>query len=64
MARRLALVLGATLLTAWLAAPPALAQTPRRGGIVRIADREAPNLDPHLAIHRAATIAFGGPRVI
>jgi peptide/nickel transport system substrate-binding protein len=29
---------------------PAEAQTPRRGGVLRIADREAPNLDPHLAI--------------
>ena len=50
MARRLALALCAALLTAWLAAPPALAQSPKRGGIVRIADREAPNLDPHLSI--------------
>ena len=27
-----------------------LAQTPKRGGVLRIADREAPNLDPHLAV--------------
>src|SRR5262245_64414043 len=35
-----------------LALPPAdaLAQTPKRGGVLRIADREAPNLDPHLAV--------------
>ena len=35
-----------------LALPPddALAQTPKRGGILRIADREAPNLDPHLSV--------------
>jgi len=26
------------------------AQTPRRGGVLRIADREAPNLDPHLSV--------------
>ena len=32
--------------------PPddARAQTPKRGGVLRIADREAPNLDPHLAV--------------
>ena len=35
-----------------LALPPddALAQTPKRGGILRLADREAPNLDPHLSV--------------
>src|SRR5262245_45198126 len=33
-----------------LPAPDALAQTPKRGGVLRIADREAPNLDPHLAV--------------
>src|SRR5262245_3479361 len=26
------------------------AQTPRRGGVLRIAEREAPGLDPHLSI--------------
>ena len=30
--------------------PPAEAQQPKRGGVIRIADREAPNLDPHLSI--------------
>src|SRR5216683_1815068 len=63
MARRLALALCAALVTAWLAAPPALAQTPKRGGIVRIADREAPNLDPHLSIsfltHSWANMVYG-----
>ena len=63
MARRFALVLCAALVAAWLATPPALAQTPKRGGIVRIADREAPNLDPHLAIsfltHSWASMVYG-----
>jgi len=27
-----------------------LAQQPKRGGVVRIAEREAPGLDPHLSI--------------
>jgi len=40
------------LLAAALLLPPtdAAAQTPKRGGILKIADREAPNLDPHLAV--------------
>jgi peptide/nickel transport system substrate-binding protein len=38
------------LLAALITVPPADAQTPKRGGVLRIADREAPNLDPHLAI--------------
>ena len=50
MARRLALTFCAAMLIAVLAAPPALAQSPKRGGIIRLADREAPNLDPHLSI--------------
>src|SRR3982074_980559 len=28
----------------------ALAQQPKRGGVIRIAEREAPGLDPHLSI--------------
>ena len=50
MARRLALSVLVTLTLAGLAVAPAEAQTPRRGGVLRIADREAPNLDPHLAV--------------
>jgi hypothetical protein len=46
MARRLAFAVCAALLSALLAAPLALAQSPKRGGIVRIADREAPNTSP------------------
>ena len=41
------------LLSAVLLALPlgdAVAQTPKRGGILKIADREAPNLDPHLSV--------------
>src|SRR5262249_49247765 len=49
MIRRVAFILA--LGTSVLAlASPVLAQQPRRGGILRIADREAPNLDPHLNI--------------
>jgi peptide/nickel transport system substrate-binding protein len=33
-----------------LLAAPALAQQPKRGGVIRIAEREAPSLDPHLSI--------------
>jgi peptide/nickel transport system substrate-binding protein len=29
---------------------PVQAQLPKRGGVLRLADREAPNLDPHLSI--------------
>jgi peptide/nickel transport system substrate-binding protein len=50
MARRLGSVLAALLLGVTLAAPTADAQQPKRGGVLRIADREAPNLDPHLAV--------------
>jgi peptide/nickel transport system substrate-binding protein len=40
------------LVAVLLALPPAdaYAQAPKRGGVLRIADREAPNLDPHLAV--------------
>ena len=47
MARRLALTFVA-LVAVPLVAEPAPGQPPKRGGIIRIADREAPNLDPHL----------------
>lgn len=49
MARRVALTFVALVAVA-LVVQPALGQQPRRGGVVRIADREAPNLDPHLSI--------------
>jgi len=50
MARRVALVLLAQVLIVVLVAEPARAQPPKRGGVVRIAEREAPSLDPHLSI--------------
>ena len=50
MTRRLALVLILTSLILALATPAVFAQQPKRGGVLRIADREAPNLDPHLNI--------------
>src|SRR5687767_9324504 len=54
MGRRSGLVVQAALLlvASLLLLPPsdAGAQTPKRGGVLRIADREAPNLDPHLAV--------------
>jgi hypothetical protein len=49
MARRLALTFVA-LVAVVLVVQPALGQQPKRGGVIRIADREAPNLDPHLSI--------------
>ncbi|HKB24629.1 MAG TPA: ABC transporter substrate-binding protein [Methylomirabilota bacterium] len=50
MARRLALAVSVALLAVLLAAPGAPAQQPKRGGVLRIAEREAPTLDPHLSI--------------
>jgi hypothetical protein len=50
MARRVvvaALLLPFLLVFAFL---PTEAQTPKRGGVIRIAEREAPGLDPHLSI--------------
>jgi len=42
------LLLAAVLLA--LPSGDALAQAPKRGDVLRIADREAPNLDPHLSV--------------
>ncbi|HSE93499.1 MAG TPA: ABC transporter substrate-binding protein [Methylomirabilota bacterium] len=50
MAHRFAIAVLVTLSSLVLAPVPAEAQQPKRGGILRIADREAPNLDPHLAV--------------
>ena len=51
MARRLVSALVLVFLALVLATPPdAGAQTPKRGGVLRIAEREAPSLDPHLSI--------------
>ena len=62
MTRRLAVVFSVAglLLTT---VPDALAQQPKRGGVLRIADREAPNLDPHLSIsfltHSWSSMVYG-----
>src|SRR5262245_29918234 len=50
MARRVVLAAVLAFLAAPWLAPSAEAQAPKQGGILRIADREAPNLDPHLAV--------------
>jgi peptide/nickel transport system substrate-binding protein len=50
MMRRVGLAALTIVIALGLAAAPASAQQPKRGGILKIADREAPNLDPHLAV--------------
>jgi peptide/nickel transport system substrate-binding protein len=50
MGRCLAVLLGCLLVPFVIAASTADAQQPKRGGVLRIADREAPNLDPHLSV--------------
>jgi len=50
MAHRGALAILLAICSVLLAADPAPAQTPKRGGVIRIAEREAPGLDPHLTI--------------
>ncbi|MBI4635275.1 MAG: ABC transporter substrate-binding protein [Candidatus Rokubacteria bacterium] len=50
MGRRTALGALLPLLIALVLFQPAFAQQPKRGGVFRIAEREAPNLDPHLSI--------------
>ena len=50
MARRAAFPGFLVLLAVLVAAGPALAQQPKRGGVLRVAEREAPGLDPHLSI--------------
>ena len=50
MARRVALAVLFPLLIVLLGPEPALAQQPKRGGVLRMAEREAPGLDPHLTI--------------
>src|SRR6267378_4723766 len=60
--RRFARLLALPLLLL-LAAPSADAQTPKRGGVFRVAEREAPGLDPHLSIsfltHSYVSLAYG-----
>ena len=50
MAHRGALSVLLAILAVFLVADLAPAQTPKRGGVIRIAEREAPGLDPHLTI--------------
>src|SRR5262245_66323431 len=50
MARRAVLAVAIALFALVFTASPGLAQTPKRGGTLRIAEREAPSLDPHLSI--------------
>jgi peptide/nickel transport system substrate-binding protein len=64
MARRLALTLLALTVATCVAAPPVAAQQPKRGGTLRMAVREAPNLDPHLSVsfltHSYVSLAYSG----
>jgi ABC-type transport system substrate-binding protein len=50
MTRRVAHCLVSGLVVLMLAAAVGSAETPRRGGVLRIAGREPPNLDPHLSV--------------
>src|SRR5262245_28448824 len=50
MARRAVLAVAIALFALVFTASPGLAQTPKRGGTLHIAEREAPSLDPHLSI--------------
>ncbi len=59
----IAVFLSALLLGSLAAPDPALAQgQPKRGGVIRIAEREAPGLDPHLSIsfltHSYVSLAY------
>ena len=60
-----AVVLSVLVLASLVMAAPALAQAgvqPKRGGVIRIAEREAPGLDPHLSIsfltHSYVSLAY------
>src|SRR5262245_39898638 len=50
MGRRGVTAVAVVLAASLLLAGSALAQQPKRGGVLRIAEREAPGLDPHLSI--------------
>ena len=62
MARRAAVVALLLPLLLVFAIPSSHAQTPKRGGVLRIAEREAPGLDPHLTIsflsHSYVSLAY------
>ena len=61
--RRLALAAVLLMASMLAAAADGAAQQPKRGGILRIAEREAPSLDPHLNIsfltHTHVSLAYG-----
>lgn len=61
MPRRFVLLLTCLTLAVVVTAP-ALAQEPKRGGLFRMAVREAPNLDPHLSVsfltHSYVSLAY------
>src|SRR5262245_43890463 len=69
MTRRSACTAIPVLLTILLVVPVAVAQQavpasqPKRGGVLRIAEREAPSLDPHLNVsfltHTHVSLAYG-----
>jgi len=50
MRRSVLFVVSLVLAISLAGADGALAQQPKRGGVIRIAEREAPGLDPHLSI--------------
>ena len=50
MGRRAVAAIALLLTLALLLPGPTLAQQPKRGGVLRVAEREAPGLDPHLSI--------------
>jgi peptide/nickel transport system substrate-binding protein len=62
MIRQLLLAAIALSLPLALAPPEGFAQQPRRGGTLHVAEREAPNLDPHLSVsfltHNSASFVY------
>jgi peptide/nickel transport system substrate-binding protein len=62
MSRRAVVATAVLGIVAVLLAGSALAQQPKRGGVFRIAEREAPGLDPHLSIsfltHSYVSLAY------
>ena len=63
MIRRHTVVAVVLVLLGLALVPGALALQPKRGGVLRIAEREAPSLDPHLNIsfltHTHVSLAYG-----
>src|SRR6267143_492883 len=62
MGRRAAFAISLVLLTTLVGVDGVPAQQPKRGGVIRIAEREAPGLDPHLSIsfltHSYVSLAY------